>query len=168
MVDEEKLFGLGPGRLYLAPAEVSEADARHLRYYAGPTKDGVTLSYSARIHEITDYAGKLVRSLRYGERITLTGKMSRLQPKVLSEMIGAPYENGTLAPGALPFAGKLMRVRVVLVCALPGGGEMVFSMIASATSGMQVRLAGGFDSAVPFSLTAETDSAGMTGKLVFA
>ena len=170
MTNEEKFFGLGAGRLYIAPADVPEERARTLAYYAGPTKDGVNISYSAKIHEITDYDGRLIRSLRYGERITVKGRLARLHPQVLSAATGSPYAGQILALGARGDAGRLSRVRVTLVCALPdeaGGGEASFSMICSASSGASFTLSPQRDSGVSFLLCAETDDAGLTGKLVF-
>lgn len=169
--DEEKYFALGAGRLYIAPASVTGEEARSLLYYAGPTRGGVTVSYSARIHEITDYSGALIRSLRYGERVRAEGKLSRLYPRAVSAAIGAPLTGGVLALGGTGGRGRLARVRVVLVCALPeetGGGEFVFSMLATASSGLCFSLSPERDSSVSFSLQAETDGAGLSGRLVFA
>jgi len=170
MVNEEKLYGLGPGRLYIAPAEVSEKEACTLSYYAGPTKDGVKLAYSVKIHEIVDYYGALVRSLRYGERVRVEGRLTRLHPKVIARLLGSPEDAYAIRFGGTPARGKLTRVRVVLVCALPaeaGGGEMRFSMLATASSEAILALSGGRDSAIGFALTAETDDAGFSGRLVF-
>ena len=47
-----------------------------------------------------------------------------------------------------------------------GGGEVVFSMRAGASSGMSVQFSPERDSAWDFSLTAECDDAGVSGKLV--
>ncbi len=162
---EEQIFGLGAGRLYIAPATVSEAEATALTYYAGPTKGGVTLAYTAKTHEILGWGGEVVRSIRYGERLRLTGKLSRLYPRVLAAATG-----GTLRDGAVTFGGgPTRRVRVVLVTDLPekaGGGETVFSFIAAAASPFTLSLTPSHDSAWEFSLTAETDGAGFTGKWV--
>lgn len=170
MTQEEKCFGLGAGRLYVAPASTPEAEMHSLNYYAGPTKGGVQLSYAAKIHEITDYAGVLVRSIRYGERVRLSGRMARLYPRVLAAASGSRLTGDELFPGALTAAGRSARVRVLLVCPLPaeaGGGEMRFSMIASAASGFSFLLSPQRDSSYDFTLTAETDGAGFSGKLVF-
>lgn len=172
MQEEEKYFGLGPGRLYIAPLSVPEAEARSLRYYVGPTKGGVHLAYSAKIHEITDYTGRLIRQLRYGERIRLSGRMARLYPAALRAVTGSPGQGGLTALGGQGEAGRLQRVRVILQCALPagstGGGEMGFSCVASAVSGAAFSLSGDRDCACDFSLTAESDDAGMCGRLVFS
>lgn len=170
MDKEEKLFGLGPGRLYIAPAEVSEMDACSLAYYAGPTADGVKLAYSVKVHEIVDYYGALVRSLRFGERVRVEGRLTRLHPKVIARLIGSEEDAFALRFGGAPLRGKLTRVRVVLVCTLPaeaGGGEMRFSMTATAASSAILALSGGRDSSIGFALTAETDDAGFSGRLVF-
>jgi len=161
--NEENTIGLGAGRLYLAPASLTEEAARDARYYAGPTRSGLTLTWSARVHEITDYWGRLVRAVRFGERIRLEGRLTRLSPTVLSGMTGIR--------GGVRVRAPRTRMRVVLVCALPaeaGGGEMVFSMIASQIGAPAVALTDARDSSYPFTLTAETDGAGMTGRLVFS
>lgn len=169
MTNEEQYFALGAGRLYLAPASVSEAEARSLPYYAGSTKGGVTLAYSARVHEITDYFGALVRSLRYGERIRVEGRLARLYPAALARATGSRFENGVLTPGAPLPEGRLAQIRVTLVCALPDGkGEFVFSMLATPSGGFTVSLSPERDSSVSFSLAAETDGAGLSGRMVFA
>ena len=170
MTNEEKVFGLGAGRLYIAPASVSEEEARTLPYYAGPTKGGVTLTYNAKIHEITDYCGRLVRSLRYGERVRAEGRLSRLYPRVLTALTAAPAWDGVLGLGGIGDSGRLVQVRAVLVCALPeeaGGGEFVFSMLATASEKVMLTLSSMHDSSVGFSLTGETDGAGFSGRMVF-
>ena len=116
MIDEEKRFGLGAGKLYIAPAGVSAEHAVSSSWYAGPTKGGVTLAYSAKVHEITDFSGRLVRSVRYGERIRLEGELVRLYPEVLARVIGAQPSPGTLDLGGVCREGRTARVRVVLVC----------------------------------------------------
>ncbi len=162
MQNEEKIIGLGAGRLYLAPASVTEEQAQDSRYFAGPTRGGVTLVWSARIHEITAYTGRLVRAIRFGERVRLEGRLARLSPVLFSYMTGR-WERERLP-------ASRTRMRVVLRCALPpaaGGGEMVFSMIASQTGTPSLTLHSSRDSSYPFTLTAESDDAGMTGRLVF-
>lgn len=169
-MNEEKCFGLGPGRLYIAPVSIPEEELFTMPWYAGPTKDGVTLSYCAKVHEITDYFGTLVRSVRYGERIRLEGKLSRIYPGAICRAVGAPFYGGEIPLGALSDAGRCAQVRVGILCTLPegaGGGDMRFVMRASASSGAILALSAQRDSSVAFSLTAETDGAGMTGRLVF-
>jgi hypothetical protein len=162
---EEQIFGLGAGRLYIAPATVSEADATSLTYYAGPTKGGVTLSYTAKTHDILGWGGEVVRTIRYGDRLKLTGRLSRLYPRVL-----AAATSGTLKEGVVTFGGApTRRVRVVLVADLPeeaGGGETVFSFLAAAASPFSLSLTPDHDSGWEFCLLAETDGAGFTGKWV--
>lgn len=169
-MNEEKCFGLGPGRLYIAPVSVPEEEVFTIPWYAGPTKDGVTLSYCAKVHEITDYFGTLVRSVRYGERIRLEGKLSRIYPGAICRAVGAPVGEGVIPLGAVCGAGRCAQVRVGILCTLPegaGGGEMRFLMRASAASGAILALSAQRDSAVAFTLSAESDGAGMTGRLVF-
>lgn len=170
-MNEEKCFGLGPARLYIAPMGVTEEALFSMPWYAGPTKDGVTLTYTAKVHEIRDYFGNLVRSIRYGERIRLDGRLSRLYPAAICRAVGAPVGASVIPLGAVSDAGRGMQVRVGLSCALPadcGGGEMRFTMRASAASGAVMALSGLRDSSLGFSLTAESDGAGFAGKLVFA
>lgn len=166
---EEKYFGLGAGRLYIAPLSVSEEEARSLKWYAGPTKGGVTLAYRAKTHDITAWDGSLARSVRYGERIRLTGRLARLYPRVLATATGSPAAaDAVLLGGRLP-QGRHPRLRVMLICELPtevGGGEIVFSFRATAASGATLTLSPERDSAWSFDLTAETDSAGFAGRMV--
>lgn len=166
---DEKYFGLGAGRLYIAPLSVSEEEARSLKWYAGPTKGGVTLAYTAKTHDVTGWDGSLSRSIRYGERIRLTGKLSRLYPRVLAAATGSPSgADAVLLGGRLP-EGRHPRLRVMLVCELPtevGGGEIVFSFRATAASGASIHLSPERDSAWSFDLTAETDGAGFAGRMV--
>ena len=169
MMEEEKRFGLGAGKLYIAPASVSEEEAVSPVWYVGPTKGGVTLAYTAKVHEITDCCGRLVRSVRYGEKIRLEGEMVRLYPQGIARILGASEHPGKLEWGGVCPRGKTAQVRAVLVCRLPreaGGGEMRFSMLAGASAGASLSLSGERDSAVRFSLTAETDGAGLSGRMV--
>lgn len=166
---EEKLFGLGAGRLYISPLSVSEEETRSERWLAGPTKGGVTLAYSVKNHDITGWDGSLVRRIRYGERIRLTGRLSRLYPRILAAVTGSPAdEKGVLLGGRLP-GGRHTRLRILLVCDLPsevGGGELVFSFRATAASGTSITLSPARDSSWDFDLTAETDDAGFAGRMV--
>ena len=169
VLQEEKIFALGPGRLYIAPAGIPENKIRSLLYYAGPTKGGVTLKYETKIHEITDYRGKVIRAIPYGERLRAEGKLARLNPHVLADAIGAPYEKRVLSFGGRRKAGRATRLRLMLVCAIPpeaGGGEFVFSMICTAASGTAFTLSADRDCSYTFSLLGESDGAGMIGKAV--
>lgn len=168
MKNEEKVFGLGAGRLYIAPATLSEEESVALTYYVGPTKGGVTLTYAAKLHEITDYSGRVVRTLRYGERIRLEGALSRLYPVAISRILGGDASETAILFGGMPQAGRHAPVRATLVCQLPGGvGEMRFSMLAGAAAGAALSLTGERDSAIRFTLSAETDDAGFVGRMVF-
>ncbi len=166
---EEKCFGLGPGRLYIAPVGVGEEELFRIPWYAGPTKDGMTLSYSAKIHEITDYTGAVVRSVRYGEKIVLEGKLSRLYPAAICRAIGADVRTGEIPFGSLGAAGRCASLTVGIITPLPaeaGGGDMRFVMRASASSSAALALSALRDSAVSFRLTGETDGAGFAGRMV--
>lgn len=168
---EEKYFALGAGRLFIAPESVSEEASRSMKWYAGSTKGGVQLTYSNRVHEITAWDGSVIRSVRYGECIRVEGRLLRLYPRVLAVATGSPMDGSTVYLGARGGAGRHGRVRVTLVCALPkeaGGGEVVFSFIASAASGAALALSPERNSAWQFSLTAQTDGAGFSGKVVFS
>ncbi len=163
---ETTTYTLGAARLYIAPAEVPEGEATSLKYYAGPTSGGVRLTYTPRLHEVKNWAGDTVTSIRYGEKITLTGKLSRLYPRVLAAATGSVYTDGTVYPGK---SRRLARVRVVLLCDIPdeaGGGEAVFSFLAAAASPAAVHLLPTKDGGWDFSLTAQTDGAGLWGKWV--
>lgn len=165
---EEKYYALGAGRLYIAPWETPEAEVRSLKWYAGQTKGGVTLAYTAKEYEIRGWDGELQRTVRYGGKIRLTGKFARLYPRVIAAATGAPVSDSAILLGGKGDAGTA-RVRVILVSEIPesaGGGEVVFSMIAGASSGMSVHFSPERDSAWDFSLTAESDDAGVSGKLV--
>lgn len=169
MTQEEKIFALGPGRLYIAPAGIPESKIRSLLYYAGPTKGGVTLKYETKIHEITDYRGKVIRCIPYGEKLRAEGKLARLNPHVLADAVGIPYEKRILAFGSRRKSGRIHRLRVMLVCTIPaeaGGGEFVFSMICTAASGTAFTLSPERDSSYTFSFLGESDGAGMQGKAV--
>lgn len=166
---EEKCFGLGPGRLYIAPVGVGEEELFTMPWYAGPTKDGMTLSYCAKIHDITDYYGTLVRSVRYGERITLEGKLSRIYPAAICRAVGADPRTGEIPFGAVGDGGRCLQLRVGILCPLPaqaGGGEMRFLMRTSASVEAVVSLSAQRDSSVSFRLQGETDGAGFSGRMV--
>lgn len=168
---EERYFALGPGRLYIAPASTTEAESRSMKWYAGATKGGVQITYSARMHEITAWDGAVIRTVRFGERLRVDGRILRLYPRVLAAATGSPMEGNTVYLGGRGPGGRCARVRVTLVCALPksaGGGDVVFSFIASAASGASLSLTPERDSSWQFSLMGETDSAGFSGKAVFA
>lgn len=168
---EEKYYALGAGRLYIAPWGTPDDEVRSLKWYAGATKGGVTLAYTAKTHEIYGWGGELVRTVRYGEKIRLSGKLARLYPRVIAAATGSPLNSAEILLGGKTDEGRHARVRVVLVSEIPertGGGEVVFSMRASASSGMAAALSAERDSAWEFSLHAERDDAGFFGKLVFA
>ena len=168
-MNEEKCFGLGPGRLYIAPVGVGEEELFRMTWYAGPTKDGMTLSYSAKTHEITDCAGRLVRTVRYGERIVLEGRLSRLYPGAICRAIGADAPAGEILFGSVGQGGRCASLTVGILTPLPaeaGGGEMRFVMRASASSAAALALSALRDSSVSFRLTGETDGAGFTGRMV--
>ncbi len=168
---EEKYYALGAGRLYIAPIGTPDTEMRSLKWYAGPTKGGVTLKYTAKEHEIYGWGGELVRTVRYGEKITLTGKLARLYPRVLSAATGAPSEGTSVLLGGKTDEGRHARVRVVLVTEIPeraGGGEVVFEMRCAASSAMTAAFSPDRDSAWEFALTAQRDDAGFSGKLVFS
>lgn len=170
-MNEEKLFGIGAGRLYIAPAWVDAERSVSVAYYAGPTRGGVTLAYQNKIHEITDYYGRLIRQIPYGDRIRVEGRLARLYPQVMNRLIGAPQSTTAVRFGESGEGGRAAQVRVTLVCTLPesaGGGEMCFSMLASAVSGAAMAFSADRDSSVSFSLTGESDGAGFSGRLVFS
>jgi hypothetical protein len=148
---------------------VPEEKAASFSYYVGPTKGGVTLHYAARVHEIIDYFGSRVRTLRYGESIRLEGELSRLYPTALARALGARRTAEGIELGCTGDAGRAAQVRAVLVCRLPdeaGGGEMRFSFLAGASAGAALTLSPQRDTGVRFTLTAETDGAGLTGRMV--
>ncbi len=167
---EEKYFALGAGRLYIAPWGTADTEIRSLKWYAGQTKGGVTLAYAAKTHEIYGWGGELLRTVRYGERIRLTGRLARLYPRVIAAATGSPVSGQAVLLGGECGEGRHRSVRVLLVSEIPeraGGGEVVFDMRAAASSGLSLSLTPDRDSAWEFQLSAERDDAGFSGRLVF-
>ena len=111
----------------------------------------------------------MIRAIPYGERLRAEGVLARLNPHVLADAIGASYDKRVLSFGARRKTGRITRIRLLLVCAIPpeaGGGEFVFSMICTAASGTAFTLSADRDSSYTFSLLGESDGAGMQGKAV--
>ena len=86
-------FALTSGELYLASGAVGKKDMRRPENYAGPTRGGVRVKYTARVSEIFDEDGNVAATLRYGERTCVSGTLARISPRLLSVLIGSDAEN---------------------------------------------------------------------------
>ena len=86
-------FALTSGELYLASGAVEKKDMRRPENYAGPTRGGVKVKYTARVSEIFDEDGNVAATLRYGERTCVSGTLARISPRLLSVLIGSDAEN---------------------------------------------------------------------------
>ena len=73
----------------------------------GEAKDSCTLRYEYKTKELLDVEGKVAATVRFGERVRVSGILERVIPKMIPAVLGR-------GAGALS---------VLLVCPLPGGED---------------------------------------------
>ena len=165
-------FALTSGELYLASGAVEKKDMRRPENYAGPTRGGVRVKYTARVSEIFDEDGNVAATLRYGERTCVSGTLARISPRLLSVLIGSDAENivpsadGLSADGSavLALSGECAHrntLSFLLICPLDGGEEFQLYLRSSAPSEAVMELGTCSENGISFSVTSES---GLTGK----
>lgn len=160
-------FALTSGELYLASGAVEKKDMRRPENYAGPTRGGVRVKYTARVSEIFDEDGNVAATLRYGERTCVSGTLARISPRLLSVLIGSDAEN--IVPSAdgsaeLALSGERAHrntLSFLLICPLDGGEEFQLYLRSSAPSEAVMELGTCSENGISFSVISES---GLTGK----
>ena len=165
MRNEDRIFALDAGRLYVAAGDVDAENLRAPAYYAGPTDGGITLSYTSEVYEITDDRGIVIDTITYGEKTTVSGKLARFQARVLAGLTGCPHR-ATDGSVSVTLGGKgtnrRQSVSVLLVCPLPSGEEFTLYALCAADSGASLRFSKEHSGAIGFSLTATDGGAVLT------
>ncbi len=150
----ESAFALGEAHIYAAPESVPAERLESMLYDLGPTAGGVTLTFRPKVREFRDEYGVVASRAEEGSRIEIKGRLSRLSPRSAALLAGSRAE----------------RTRILLTCPLtaePNGEKLRVSLLASPS-------AAGFafsperDSALGFTLEAETGADGVGGTLSFA
>ena len=165
MRNEDRIFALDAGRLYVARGDVDAEELRTPACYAGPTDGGITLSYTSEVYEITDDRGCVIDTIPYGEKTTVSGKLARFQTRVLAGLTGCPRRT---AEGSVSVTlggrgtSRRQSVSVLLVCPLPDGEEFTLYARCAADSGASLRFSKEHSGAISFSLTADEGGALLT------
>lgn len=105
-----KEYSLGPGEVYMAPGKVDEGELYHIANKIGDTEGGCVLRYEYKLKELYDVWGDLVTALRFGEKVTVEGRLRRIFGSALPTIISGDRSSG----------GRGV-VSVLLVCPLPRG-----------------------------------------------
>lgn len=147
-------YGVGDGKLYIATGRLTEAQLRREKYLAGESEGGCRLTYSARSFPIKDIHGKVVTTLRYGEKTVISGRLRRLDVGVLAALTGCTVERSdyrdTLCLG--DGGNERREVSALLVCPLPDGDELAVMIHGAAISGIDMRLDVNRDSSASFEI----------------
>lgn len=168
--DTENEFALAPGKLYLCAGNVARSAMRCPENYAGPTRGGVKVKYSAKNHEITDADGNTVATLRYGERVTVTGNLARITPHMIAELIGADGENVSDTGMVRLSAGRpsLKYLTFYLVCPIDGGEEFELYLRSSAADCATFSLGTSDENGLAFTLVSENTLGGRHASISFS
>ncbi len=103
-------FSLGPGEVYMAPGRVSAGELYDITKKAGDTEGGCVLKYEYRTKELYDVRGNLATTLKFGEKLTVTGRLKRITENTLPMIISGDRSMGGRG-----------QVSVLLLCPLPDG-----------------------------------------------
>ena len=164
----ESAYALDAGKLFIAAGNISEDNMRQERYYAGDTDGGCRVKYTAKVRDITNDAGEVVDRVRYGETMTVSGRMKKIRLTSLAALCGCRSQFGTrshkLDAGASGMRGKKGIVSALIVCPLPDGGEFTTYIKGSASSGADLMLTNERSSGISFEITSLADS-GACGSL---
>ena len=68
-------FTLGPGEIYIRPGRVPQDEMEDYMYKAGDLMGGCNLKYEYSVRDLYDVNGEIAGTLRYGEKLSLTGKL---------------------------------------------------------------------------------------------
>ena len=163
----ESAFALGAARVYAAPESVPADRMESMLYDVGPTAGGLTLTFRPRALELRDEYGTLVRRIEDGSRVEIKGRLSRLSPRAAALLTGGRYDRDSRT--GVPCAGA-ERTRILLTCPLSGDpdGEKLRVSLLAAPASAGFTLSPERDSALAFTLEAETDDTGLSGTLSFA
>lgn len=164
----ESAYALDAGTLYIASGNVSEATLRQTKYYAGETDGGCRVKYTAKVRELANDSGEIVDTVRYGERMTVSGKLKKMKLTSLAALCGCRSQFETkshkLEPGTSGMRGKKGIVSALIVCPLPDGGEFTTYVKGSASSGADLILSNERSSGIAFEISSIADS-GSCGSL---
>lgn len=103
-------FSLGPGEIFIAPGKVSAEKLFDAANKAGDTEGGCVLKYEYKSKELYDVWGNLASTLRFGEKVSVTGKLRRIGAAALSALISGDGKSGGRG-----------QVSVMVLCPLPDG-----------------------------------------------
>lgn len=168
--DDVNEFALSPGKLYLCAGKIPKEKMRCPENYAGPTRGGVKVKYSAKTHEINDADGNTVAVLRYGERMTVTGNLARITPHMIAELIGAEGENVTSSGTVRLSAGRpgLKHLTFYLVCPIDNGEEFELYLLSSAADSAVFSLGTPDENGMAFTLVSENSLNGRRSSISFS
>lgn len=157
-------YGVGDGKLYIAAGRLTEDELRCEEYLAGESEGGCRLTYSAKSFPVKDIHGKVVTVLRYGEKTVISGRLRRLDVRVLAALTGCPVETtdyrNTLCLGG--GGDERREVSALLVCPLPDGDEFAVMTHGAAISGIDMRLDINRDSAASFEIISSGEDSSLS------
>lgn len=109
MMDNSEVrgFALGPGKIFAAEGKIAEDVLESKKYLVGEARDTCTLRYEYKTKELYDTDGNVAATLRFGEKVRVSGNLDRMIPDALPVILGKAGGKGALS--------------VLLVCPLPGG-----------------------------------------------
>lgn len=117
-------FALGPGRVYIAGGRVDEEEMSARGVCAGVTEGGCALVYSYRTKELLSVDGEAAGMLRFGETVTVKGRLCRIGARAMELITG-----GT--------------VSVLLECPLPDGDVFTVYLRGGIPTGVKFTAAAG-------------------------
>ena len=157
----ESAYALDAGKLYVASGSVSEENMRAEQYFAGDTDGGCRVKYTAKVKDIVNDAGEIVDRVRYGETMSVSGKLKKMRLTSLAALCGCrlitAQRSHKLSPGSQGMRGKKGIVTALIVCPLPDGGEFTTYLRGSASSGADLMLSSDRSSGIAFEITSLTD-----------
>jgi len=165
----ENAYALDAGKLYIASGNLSEAELRQDKYYAGETLDGCRVKYTAKVHEITNDAGEVIDRVRYGEKMTVSGSLKKIRLTCLAALCGCRSQFDSrshhISPGAKSARGKKGLVSAMIVCPLPDETEFSLYVRGSATSGADMTLSNDRTGGIGFEISSVHGADGAVGSL---
>lgn len=125
-------FSLGAGVMYICRGNVPEAEMERYSRKAGDTEKGLSLTYEYKTRELYDVEGNSAGILRYGERLTVKGKLCRIIADSFKAMMSkdAVY-------------GGTSELTVLLVCPLPEDESFRLYLRGAVPTGMTFAVADG-------------------------
>lgn len=167
--DIENEFALAPGKLYLCAGNVPKNEMQRKENYAGPTRGGVKVKYSAKKKEILDTDGNTVATVRYGEKVTVSGSLARITPHIIAELIGADGENVS-NEGTVKLSSdkpSMSCLTFYLVCPIEDGEEFEVYLRSGVASSATFSLGTADENGLAFTLVSENTLGGRHASISF-